>query len=163
MNCPLLSALKYLGVPIFKKSTKIRKGARILDSSEINLIKKVIALFKEAQKEYAKLSQKLGLNTGVINVFDGKTIEAYSKIESTSQPKNDEFEKFLDSLSDDKLALIEAVMYGGRYASSSLGRAYPLDEMLEKFSDDSRESRLHAITEKGSSNVYLTAGIKAYK
>jgi hypothetical protein len=35
--------------------------------------------------------------------------------------------------------------------------------MLEQFSKDSRESRLHAITGKGSLNVYLTAGIKAYK
>lgn len=149
--------------PIFKKSTKVRKGSRILDSAEIKLIKKVIALFKEAEKEYDELCKKVGLNTDVINFSDEKTMEAMSRIEIVPQPKRAAFEKFLDSLSDEKLTLIEAVMYGGRDASTSRGRAYPLEEMLEQFSKDSRESRLHAITDKRSLHVYLTAGIKAYK
>jgi len=149
--------------PIFKKSTKVRKGSRILDSAEIKLIKKVIALFKEAEKEYDELCKKVGLRNDIIDFFDEQTIDAMRKIESAPRPKSVAFKTYLETLSDDELALIEAVMYGGRDASTARGRAYPLEEMLEQFSKDSRESRLHAITGKGSLHVYLTAGIKAYK
>ncbi len=69
---------------------------------------------------------------------------------------------FLESFSDNELALIEAVMYGGRDASTQ-GRAHPLEKMLEQLSMDTKESRIHAITDKGSLDIYLTAGIKAYK
>ncbi len=42
--------------PVFKKSIKTRKGSRILDSTEINLIKKVIVFLR---------NQKKNIKTGV--------------------------------------------------------------------------------------------------
>lgn len=147
--------------PMFIKSTKIRKGSRRLSSAEIKLIKKIISLFKTVKKEEDHLRQKAGLQKGVINFSEDH--RAWSEFISAPKPKRNEFQKFIESLSDNELALIEVVMYGGRDASSAIGRAHPLEEMLEQFSDDSRESRLYAITTKGALDIYLTAGIKAYK
>lgn len=149
--------------PIFKKSIKIRKGSRILDSSEIVLIKKIITLFKKQSMEEDKLIKNAGLekNGGIIST-DLNSIKTMSKIQSAPRSMRDKFRIYLDSLSDDKLKLIEAVMYGGRDASIS-GRAHPLDEMLESLRSDTRKSRIYAITTKASLEIDLTEGIKFYK
>lgn len=149
--------------PIFLKSTKTRKGSRFLSSDEIDLIKKTIFLFKEVKKEEDSLWEKTGLRGDVINFSDEKTGKAFFEFISAPKLKRNEFQKYLESLFDNELALIKAVMYGGRDASSGIRRAHPLDEMLERFSEDSRESRLYALTTKGSLDIYLTTGIKAYK
>jgi serine/threonine-protein kinase len=148
--------------PRFIKPTKIRKGSRTLNAEEIRLINKVISLSKEAKKESDELCQKIGLSGDFINFSDEKTIVAFSRYENLPKPKNEMFETFLESLSGKKLALIEAVMYGGRDASSK-GRAYPLDEMLRNFEEDSKDSRIQSITEKKPLDLYLTKGVEAYK
>ena len=91
------------------------------------------------------------------------TMTAWRKIEAAPQPKGEEFKKYLESCSDGELAIIVAVMYGGIDAAMRIDRrAYPLDEMLESFEKHTRESRLHAITQKASAR-FFAAGIAAYK
>ncbi|OGL47883.1 MAG: hypothetical protein A2161_22735 [Candidatus Schekmanbacteria bacterium RBG_13_48_7] len=147
--------------PIFKKSTKIRRGKRILNSDEILLIDKVINLFKEAKNENDNLMQQEGLSDDDVTVLD--LIKIYIATLNEDQPKETVFRSYLESLSDDELALIDAVMYGGRDAYSFGGRTYPLDEMLEESRKNSREILIYTITSKGPLIEYLTAGINAYK
>jgi serine/threonine-protein kinase len=148
----------------FIKSKKIRRGSRILKRDEIRLLNKVIRLFKGASKEYDNLRREIGLGIDSIGIdlFSEKTTEAMSQYASTPKPHKEKFDHFLESLSDDQLALLECVMYGGRDAFTS-GRAHPLDEMLKQFEEDDRESRIHSISEKASLDKYLLAGIRAYR
>ena len=153
--------------PKFKKpkylvSTKIRKGSRTLTENEILLLNKVIVLFKAARKESNNIEEEVGLNHEVIDVFSIQTLEAMSLYEEAVKPCNNAFDSFLESLADGELLLVEAVMYGGRDALGS-GRAHPLDEMLIDFEKDSRDSRIHSISEKSDLYEYLHAGIDAYK
>lgn len=148
--------------PRFIKSTKIRKGSRFLTADEISLINTIISLFQEAKKESDELDQEIGLGDGFVNFFDEKTIDAFFRYEKAPKPKNEKFKKFLKSLSDNELTLIETVMYGGRDALSR-GRAYPLDEMLRHFEKDSKGSKIHSIIEKAPLDLYLAKGLEAYK
>jgi hypothetical protein len=147
--------------PKFIKSLKIRKGSRFLNTNEIALINTVISLFEEAKKETEELYQKFGLGHG-FSLINEKTANAFANYLQESKPQNKKFETFIESLSDKELALIESVMYGGRDALSH-GRAYTLDEMLSSLEKDTRGSRIHSITEKTSLDLYLAAGLKAYK
>ena len=148
--------------PKYVKSTKKRKGSRSLNADDIRKINKVISLFQEAKKEENKLMQDLGLRSDVINIFDDDNIEALDKYDRTPKPSRVDFKKHLKTLSDDDLAIVEAVMYGGRDALS-IGRAHPLDEMLHQFKEDSKESRYFAVSQKDSLDDYLEAGIKEYQ
>jgi hypothetical protein len=130
--------------------------------NEISLINTTISLFQDAKQESEALYQEIGLRDRSINPFDEKIVDAFFRYEKASKPKNDKFKQFLESLLNSELALIEAVMYGGRDASSS-GRAYPLEELLRQFEKDSKSSRVHSITEKASLDIYLTKGLGAYK
>jgi serine/threonine protein kinase len=142
--------------PKFVKSTKIRRGSKILNNLEIQLLDKVIALFQEARDESDKLRKDNGLD-GDLSDFSDR-LQYYQ----LPKPYKDAFRHYIKSLPDGDLALIEAVMYGGRDAFSS-GRAHPLDEMLSHFKEDSRDSRIDSITGKSSLKEYLLAGINAYK
>lgn len=149
--------------PRFIESSGIRKGARNLSAGEIVMLGNIICHFKEAKKEAKSLMKNTPFGKGgIINFADEKTYEAMRMYDLSPKPKNDEYEKLLKSLSDDDLAIVEAVMYGGRDAFIK-GRAHPLDEMLEQFKHDSRKSRLYSILEKEPLDNYLNAGIQAYK
>jgi|GEM_PF-726704 len=148
--------------PKYVESTKIRKGSRILTEDEIQLLDKVIVLFKAARKESKKIEEEVGLNGKFMDVFSEQTFEAMSRYDNAVKPCNKAFDSFLHSLADDELLLVEAVMYGGRDAFRS-GRAHPLDEMLVQFEKDSRDSRIHSISEKAPLDEYLQDGIEAYK
>jgi serine/threonine protein kinase len=147
---------RFFKKPIFEKSTKIRKSSRFLTAIEIRMIKTVISLSKAVEKEYKRLRSESGLpKEGPIR------FSAWREIEAAPKPKREEFNKYLESCSDDELAIIEAVMYGGIDAWPT-GRAYPLDEMLESLRNYTRQSRLDGITRKASAR-FFAAGIKAYK
>jgi serine/threonine-protein kinase len=150
--------------PRFVESTKIRRGSRVLKTDEIRLLGKVIRLFRQARKEGDNLRREIGLDSDGLGIdfFNEKTREAMSQYDKAPKPCNEKFEQFLKSLSDDHLALIETVMYGGRDALT-MGRAHPLDEMLAHFEKDDRDSQFFSISEKASLDEYLLAGIKAYK
>jgi hypothetical protein len=145
----------------FIKSEKIRKGSRFLNKHEIQMMNTLIALFKKAREEDENLKKSFGLD-GWRDFFDEKNREAEAKYDSAPKPNEEAFNSFLETLLDNELALVEAVMYGGRDALST-GRAYPLDEMLPHFEKDSREDRMCSITEKISFDEYLSAGIEAYR
>ena len=148
--------------PQYVESTKIRKGSRILTEDEIKLLEKAIVLFKAARKETKQIEEEVGLNGQFIDFFSEQTFEAMSRYDEAVKPCNKAFDSFLESLADDELLLVEAVMYGGRDAFGS-GRAHPLDEMLTQFEKDSRDSRIYSISEKAPLDEYLQAGIEAYK
>lgn len=148
--------------PKFIKSKKIRRGSKILNKEEIQLLEYVITLFKRARDEADKLCKDVGLNRAKIDLFNESTIIARSQYEELPEPYRDAFIHHIKQLPDNELALVEAVMYGGRDACRR-GRAHPLDKMLSQLKKHSRESRIHSITEKSRLDEYLLAGINAYK
>ncbi len=150
------------GKPRFVKPKKFRKGSKKLNQYDIKVLKKIINLYSDMQIENQELKKQAGLDDDILDYFAENTIDARMKFRNLPKSKKEIFEKYLKSLSNDDLALVEAVMYGGREALTS-GRAYPLDEMLDQFKSDSRSSRIHSITEKASLEEYLTAGLNSYK
>lgn len=97
------------------------------------------------------------LSDGVLNLGDEKT----SQYVFAPCPKAEALETYLESLANEDVLLIAAVMYGGR-DFLSFGRAQPLDDMIEKFCEEGSHSLVASIAEKAPLAEYLAAGIEAY-
>lgn len=145
--------------PEYMKSTKIRKGNRSLNKEEITLLRKVIELSTEAEKENRNIKDKYEIHN-FINIADDKLMEAF-KLSLEPKRKETELDKFLRSLSPEEIVLIAATMYGGRDKLSQ-GRAYPLDEMIEFHNIKTSDGLIYSITEKSCLSDYLNAGLEAY-
>ncbi|MDR3666225.1 MAG: protein kinase [Ignavibacteriaceae bacterium] len=147
--------------PKYVKSQKRRKGETVLNNYDIQLINKVIDLHNKVKHDDDKLEKATGFDGKHINLGERSALEMSQFLQSP-RPHKEALRDFIDSLAENDLALIEAVMYGGRDALIN-GRAHPLDKMLSQFKSDSRDSRIFSIMDKAPLGQYLLKGMDEYK
>lgn len=143
-----LSAIKLI------RPSSFRSKNRLLKVDEIEIIKKVISFAKDRDIEDLEIQKKHGIGD-FIDPFDKSAIE-YS---FEQRPKSDLLEDYLKNLSQDQLALVAAVMYGGRDGIPP-DWGVPLDEMIRSFIKDN--NLIDSISEKSPLIEYLERGIRLY-
>lgn len=137
------------------KPTSFRSKSRLLKINEIKLLKKIITLAKDRDAESDEIDKKFGIEH-VLNPFDEKSINASFE----PRPKSDLLKNFLGNLSQKHIALVAAVMYGGRDGIPPFW-AIPLDEMINRFINDT--DLVGSICEKAPLAEYINRGIRLYR
>jgi hypothetical protein len=137
------------------RPTSYRSKKRRLTIAEIKLLKKVINLAKESDKESDDLEKQFGLGS-FVNPQQDNFWEFYK----SPKPKSEVFKKFIKNLSHSELILVASVMYRGRDGIPP-NWGIPLDEQIKYFN---RSSTLAiSITEKAPLIDYLKKGIRLYR
>jgi serine/threonine protein kinase len=137
------------------KPTSFRSKNRRLNISEIKLLKKIIALAKDKGSESDEIHKKFGLTDG-FNFFDDNTTKSLYE----PRPKSDLLKKFLENLSQKQLALVTAVMYGGRDGILPVWGTQ-LDIMINRFLN--HYDLVYSICEKAPLAEYIKKGIRLYR
>lgn len=136
------------------RPSSFRSKNRLLKIDEIKIIKKVISFAKDRDIENLEIRKKHGIGDS-IDPFDKSAIE-YS---FEQRPKSDLLKDYLKNLPQEQLALVAAVMYGGRDGTPP-DWGIPLDEMIRSFIKDN--ILIYSISEKSSLIEYLERGISLY-
>lgn len=137
------------------KQQRYRKNERTLSAHEIGIVTKVLSLAEEREEESTELRNKYGIEM-ISFPSEDENQEAYL---TAPRPKRDALEKCLRRFTPEDLALVGAVMYGGRDYRPPY-RAHPLEELISEFIGD--PLLVEAICEKAPLAEYLRAGIEAY-
>jgi hypothetical protein len=132
---------------------KYRTKNKLLTESEIRLIKKIVIMADLCEAESNEIEKKFNKEERI-----GSWNKNYDQYHREPRPKEKELENFLNSLSNDQLVLIAAVMNGGKDGAHPWG--IPLDLMIKRLKDDS--DLTESISEKMSLAEYLKRGIILY-
>ena len=135
--------------------SSFRSKNRRLEISEIKLLKKIIMLAKDRDSEAEEINKKFNLNG-----FDSAQSDNFFKAINEPRPKSKLLGDFLDGLSQKQLALITAVMYGGRDGILP-SWATQLDILFNRFLKD--KDLVDTICEKAPLAEYLKKGIRLYR
>lgn len=132
--------------PVLFKSKR-----RLLTSEEVAFLGEIAALAKERNIEELELHDKSGMG----EVIDFSNTAFFS----APRPKSDRLKAYLESLSQDQIVFVAAVMYGGRDGNVPLWGT-PLDELIADLRN--RSDLILSICEKLPLADYLEKGITIY-
>jgi len=139
----------------FSAPEKYKTFEKKLSYKERMLVETVIDLAKNRNQEEETLKKKYGISELIFPSRDDKQ----EKYLMADRPEEKKLEKFLRKLNKNEIALIAAVMYGGREFRPPF-RAEPLEELIDYLIKD--RFLIEMIIEKAPLDKYLEEGIKAY-
>ena len=140
--------------PQFVTPDRYRMNERVLISSELELINKIIKMAEDRDIEDDKIRAKFGIS----DVYDLRD-ENVHKYAFARRPKSIALYNYLINLTQEKLELIASVMYGGRECLDH-GRTVTFQEMINYFKG--HLDLAATLSGKGPLAKYLKAGVKAY-
>ncbi len=138
---------------IFPK--KYKKSPRNLSERERLLVEKIIKLAKKRNQEEGNLKERYEISHIILPSRDVKQ----DKYLAAARPEEKKLENFLRKFNKKEIALIAAVMYGGREFRPPF-RAVPLDELIHDLYED--KFLVEMIMEKTPLDEYLEQGLEAY-
>lgn len=138
----------------YEENIYIRKG-RNLTTSEIQILNKVITFANKWILEEEELKKKYDIDQYGLEIGSEKSFQFLSEY----RPNRDLLHNHINSLSDNDIRLVAAVMYAGRNYMAN-NRCHSLEEMLNFFSKSKHLA--HSILEKVSLARYLENGMHAY-
>ena len=137
------------------KQQRYRKNERVLSNHEVEIVTEVVRLADERDKESVELKTKYRIKMIRFPSCDENQIEYLM----APRPRGDALRQYLRKLTQKDLAIVGAVMYGGREYEPPY-RAPPLDKLIADFIED--PALIEQICEKVPLAEYLRAGIEAY-